>query len=191
VPNTNNPTGPTSAASIMSAAEAHKLFASVVAEAVVDLFKDYGLTLRPTPADVAVDKRVPDLISLAKFEGRDLSGCLVLGATNELIALSGRAAGIDGNAKTDWIAELANQLLGRVKNHALRAGIGFGVVPPAVVDGKHLRPVVDQPDFQPTFLSCEEGVVCLWIELRTAAHVEIDVDLAGSVLVSESDVLMF
>jgi hypothetical protein len=176
-----------SSQSVMSAADAHGLFAGVVIDAVVDLFRDYGVDLAVVAPDDARLRKLPDLISLAKFAGRDLSGCLVLGATDELIRRSGGLA----RSGKDWMAELANQLLGRVKNFALKRGIGFAVVPPAVVNGQHLVPATDRRDFQPTFLSSGDAMVCLWIELETASELQLDVDLAGAAMVSESDVLLF
>jgi hypothetical protein len=171
----------------MTACDVEQLFTSSAFEAGMALFLAYDVSLEPT--DIEDYRKSPELtlVSVIGFAGKGVSGTLVLGATNEPLERSkpGRSS------ERDWIAELANQLLGRIKNKVMRAGIEFYAMPPAVVSGNHLAPVTSHPDFRPWVFATPGGVVCLWIEVSASPEVQPDVALINAEIPSEGDVLLF
>jgi hypothetical protein len=171
----------------MTAGDVEQLFTSTAFEAGMALFLAYDVSLEPT--DIEAWRTNPELtlVSVIGFAGRGVSGSLVLGATQEPIERSKPSRA----SARDWIAELANQLLGRIKNKVLRQGIEFYAMPPAVVSGNHLAPVVSQPDFRPWVFATPGGVVCLWIEVTAAAEITPDEALIGADIPAEGDMLLF
>jgi hypothetical protein len=171
----------------MSAREVELLFTSLAFEAGIALFRAYDVSLEPS--DLEAYRRSPELtlVSVIGFAGRDISGTLVLGATQEPLERSKPPAA----SERDWIAELANQLLGRIKNKVLRSGIDFYAMPPAVVSGHHLAPVTSRPDFRPWVFATPGGVVCLWIELSTSPELHPDSQLTEAEIPAEGDIILF
>jgi CheY-specific phosphatase CheX len=171
----------------MTAREVEELFTSTAFAAGMALFLAYDVSLEPT--DIEDYRKSPELnlVSVIGFAGRDVSGTLVLGATKEPLERSkpGRSSA------RDWIAELANQLLGRIKNKVMRAGIEFYAMPPAVVSGHHLAPVTSQPDFRPWVFATPGGVVCLWIEVSATPVLHRNMALVTEEIPAEGDVLLF
>jgi CheY-specific phosphatase CheX len=175
----------------MTSREVELLFTSLAFEAGLSLFRAYDVSIEP--ADLDAYRKNPDLtlVSVIGFAGREVSGTLVLGTTAEPLEISKP----DAASPRDWIAELANQLLGRIKNKVLRCGIEFYAMPPAVVSGSHLAPVTSSSsssDFRPWVFSTPGGIVCLWIELTTVGgELHPDSQLIESEIPGEGDVLLF
>jgi chemotaxis protein CheX len=73
--------------------------------------------------------------------GAELRGALILVAGNAFFRATyplelGPASDAD---LADWARELANQLLGRIKNRFAGLGINFNISTPTVLSGEHLR----------------------------------------------------
>ena len=171
----------------LSAREVEQLFTILAFEAGMSLFSAYDVSLEPT--DLEEYRRNPglNLVSVIGFAGKEISGTLVLGATREPLERSKPVT----SSERDWIAELANQLLGRIKNKVLRRGIEFYAMPPAVVSGAHLAPVVSRPDFRPCVFATPGGVVCLWIEINMRGELHPDPQLMTADIPAEGDLILF
>jgi CheY-specific phosphatase CheX len=82
------------------------------------------------------------------FNGSDLRGTFLLATTFELAALArpasmresplSPASAADWILIRDWVGELCNQAIGRIKNKIHRYGIVFEVSPPAAFSGSSL-----------------------------------------------------
>ena len=171
----------------MPAREVEQLFTVMAFEAGMSLFSAYDVSLEPSDLDTFRRNSDVNLLSVIGFAGKEISGTLVLGATREPLARSKPNRASD----RDWIAELANQLLGRIKNKILRRGIVFYAMPPAVVSGEHLAPVVSGADFRPCVFTTPGGIVCLWIELHLAGDLQPDPSVAEDGIPDEGDLLLF
>src|SRR3954447_20163507 len=91
-----------------------KLFEQLAAAACQELFAQYGLTVRrATQSDAPVSPEFM-MCSVIGFSGRHLRGALVLALTEELPDRSSPLPAAPGRRR-DWVGELSNQLLGRVK----------------------------------------------------------------------------
>jgi CheY-specific phosphatase CheX len=171
----------------MTDRDVEELFTNAAFAAGMALFLAYDVSLEPTDIEDYRKSPALNLVSVIGFAGRGVSGTLVLGATEEPLERSK-----PGDAsERDWIAELANQLLGRIKNKLMRVGIDFYAMPPAVVSGKHLAPVTSQPDFRPWVFATPGGSVCLWIEVNAAAEVHPNIALMAEDIPCEGDLLLF
>ena len=171
----------------MPAREVEQLFTVMAFEAGMSLFSAYDVSLEPTDLDTFRQNSTLTLLSVIGFAGKQIAGTLVLGATREPLKRSKPSLASD----RDWIAELANQLLGRIKNKILRKGIVFYAMPPAVVSGDHLAPVVSGADFRPCVFTTPGGLVCLWIELHLAGDLQPDPPADEEPIADEGDLLLF
>jgi hypothetical protein len=172
---------------VLTSREIEDLFTSAAFAAGMALFLAYDVSLEPT--DIEDYRKNPELnlVSVIGFAGRGVAGTLVLGATKEPLERSKPVQ----SSERDWIAELANQLLGRIKNKMMRMGIDFYAMPPAVVSGRHLAPVTSQPDFRPWVFATPGGVVCLWIEVTAAPEIHPNMALIAEDIPCEGDLLLF
>lgn len=126
-------------------------------EAVIGVFASYGVhfseRVAPAVRGMSIAPRAPDtsgamVAGVVGFTGVTMRGTLLLATTFELIATA-RPAEIRGHALSknraadwilvrDWAGELANQVLGRIKNRLRRFGVTFDVSPPAALSGPAL-----------------------------------------------------
>lgn len=181
---------PPPARGAMTSREVERLFTSVAFEAGLSLFRAYDVAIEPADVETMEAYRTRaelTLVSVIGFAGREISGSLVLGTTAEPLERSKPRAA----SARDWIAELANQLLGRIKNKVMRQGIEFFAMPPAVVSGSHLAPVTSGADFRPWVFATPGGIVCLWIELTSALELHPDRALQAEEIPAEGDVILF
>jgi CheY-specific phosphatase CheX len=171
----------------LTSEEVERLLTQAAFEAGMALFSAYDVSLEPADLDVYQARGNLNLISVVGFAGRQIAGTLVLGATEEPLQLSMP----QGASARDWIGELANQLLGRIKNKVLRRGIEIYAMPPAVVSGEHLTPVTSRQDFEPLLFATPSGVVCLWIEIELPREVTPDPSVGQGEIPTEGDVILF
>src|SRR5437868_10143659 len=75
-----------------------------------------------------------ELCGVVGFVGREITGTVLLAVTAEPLNATNRFA-VRGR---DWMAELTNQLFGRIKNRLLRRGLQLAGTPPVVIGGEHL-----------------------------------------------------
>src|SRR4051812_10113680 len=87
----------------------------LVAQCAIELFAHYGVTLTEAPLSVQ-DLEIAGLIG---FTGT-LRGTLFVASTESFLSACCPPPPTD---VADWTGELANQLLGRFKNHLVRRGI--------------------------------------------------------------------
>ncbi len=132
--------------------------------AAVELFAASGITISPVPSS-AVQLPVPDLAALGtvRFTAPALTGTASLGASTGTL----RRSSVRGTSDRDWIAELANQYLGRFKLKLIRAGFELWAMAPSRVTGRLLVTAVSQPEFLPlVFRDVKGGSVAVWIEFE-------------------------
>ncbi|MBC8068679.1 MAG: chemotaxis protein CheX [Deltaproteobacteria bacterium] len=126
---------------VQSAAEraAHEIFQVEVAAALVELAKHYQIDVvrwgPVTDPAAIVGHQVAGIIG---FAGEGFGGTLAIRAPSMVVrsCLPVADAGPEPHVLGDWIAELANQLLGRTKNKLIRYHSTFQITPPtyAVAD---------------------------------------------------------
>jgi hypothetical protein len=109
----------------------------IVIESTTDLFGAFGVSVHQAPDEGETPIRT---LAMMGFGGDHLRGTLLLDADASVIAQSYPTPdAVRPEDLDDWLAELANQLLGRVKNRLLRHGIVIQMSTPTVVSGRAFR----------------------------------------------------
>jgi len=138
-----------------------RLIPLVARQACKLLFDAYGVTLQSTTeGDVSQAKVL--LCGVIGFAGPGVKGTCILAASEEPIAESIPVSG----SLRDWIAELSNQLVGRIKNKLLSYGAEVYVTSPAVVRGEHLAAPASCA-IKPFSFATTGGNVFLWVDVET------------------------
>ncbi len=102
------------------------------------------------------------------FGGEAMRGALVLAATSEPLE---RTNPEGHGSPRDWICELANQLMGRVKNRLLPLGVEILLATPAGLSGDNLSPAPRKLR-APQVFAAATGFVVVWIDYEYAEGFE-------------------
>ena len=94
------------------------------------------------------------------FTGEALRGTLLITTT---ITTLERSNPVPGSPVREWIAELANQLLGRIKNQLLSCDVEINLTTPLVLRGQHLS-VESLRDSRPIEMETDGGPIFVWLE---------------------------
>jgi CheY-specific phosphatase CheX len=124
-----------------------EVMAKIVGDATVALFASSGIPLEEKPAAGGQPTRAT-IAGLIGFTGDNLRGTLMVASSFDLFARS-RPAELrtqqlsefiarDWLLLRDWGAELANQLLGRIKNQLFSHGVALRVSTPTALSGNAL-----------------------------------------------------
>lgn len=114
-----------------------EILSRLLAQATTELFYDYSFEVEHL-GRVCEPARFPEMAGMIGFFGSQLTGTLALAAGENVIRA--QAAAVPGVVSaTDWVAELSNQLLGRLKHLLLRhsATVSLGI--PVAVTGRELE----------------------------------------------------
>jgi hypothetical protein len=135
-----NVSGPGSPGPQADTQDAPQVALSMIDGLVLDvtraLFAGYGVKLELDGSPISRILPTVQLISTLGFSSPKLGGSILLAVPNEV--LSKTLAAADANL-ADWCAELANQLVGRLKNQLLNYGVAINLALPVVLAGGELR----------------------------------------------------
>jgi len=156
----------------------------IVRTATVGALSAYGVSSHPAQpgSDLGAELAFAGIIG---FTGASLRGTLLITTTGSMLD---RSNPITGSAR-DWIAEFANQLLGRIKNQLLRHGVEIYMTTPLVLRGQHLSPeslrTVDSIE-----LDTNGGPIFVSLESETTGELVLERDPQAFVG-SEGDAILF
>jgi len=158
--------------------------ADLTASCCVELFAAYGVSLNGSPAEFIVSEEVL-LSGVIGFVGPELRGTCLLVANRSPIELSSPQK----EHTRDWVGELTNQLVGRLKRKFSRFGLEVALTTPVVLSGVHLRPM-PRRELSPRVFSSDSGSIMVWVEVEAEPGFALGpaVSDAGD---AEGDVLMF
>ena len=142
--------------------ETSERIANMTARACVELLKDYGVLLTPGSMTWDAHAQEPVFFGVIGFVGPGVRGTCLLGAEQQLVTASCRV----GNRPRDWIAELSNQLLGRLKMKLLTCGVSVKVTTPLALSGVQLTPL-PRLGQEPLAFTSDRGAALVWLELET------------------------
>jgi hypothetical protein len=149
---------------------------------VVELLNGYGILVQPStqgPPPLAA-------LGLVRFTAQGLSGTATLGASASILKRSNSA----GSGR-DWIAELANQFVGRWKLKLLRGGFELWSMAPVAVKGRLLVTGISQPESPPfVFTEAQGGGLALWMDVEVTGEVG-KMTSPAEELPREGDVILF
>lgn len=132
----------------------------LVAENCLKLFADYKLEIRAGEPGETHSVEPFLLCGILGFTSKQMRGALVLATTSEPLERTNPAL---NPSHRDWICELVNQLLGRVKNQMLTRGVEIFPSTPIALRGEHLSPVLQQRLVAELY-TAEGGIVCVWMD---------------------------
>ena len=169
-----------------------QVLSSIVAEVTPQLFEAYGTSVEHISATLQPDPSVaPELAGVLGFVGDDLHGTVTL-ATSTAV-MQGMMKDVPGaDLLTDWLAELTNQLLGRIKNRLLRCGTSVMSSTPVVVTGQQLKVAMGEHSVNccHTFRT-GVGALHVWLGAEIAEGVEIREKGSIEPAPGEGDLLLF
>jgi len=169
----------------METVDAVKLVDKIAEEACTSLFQAYGVPLETVPAFGAT---APTLSAVIGFSGPGIRGTCILAATESPINMSNPI----GGSPRVWIAELSNQLVGRIKNKLLAHGAEVYVTTPVVLRGELLAPVDGASNkMLPRVFASEGGNVFVWIELETDPTLVLSLTPGPEAAAEEGEQMMF
>jgi CheY-specific phosphatase CheX len=107
-----------------------------VRDACVELFAGYDVAF--TPTETPYTARVPDVAGIIGFSGGELRGSVLIAAPEATLLACSCLGGVDV-CTLDWVGEIANQLLGRIKSGLARYGVSIQLATPVAVRGVDLQ----------------------------------------------------
>lgn len=117
---------------------------SLVQACMVDLFNAYEVAFAPMPNWSLASAPVPETSVSETFRTADgNSGRLTLSLPSELLAHM--KADESTSVRMDWARELANQLVGRIKNRLLAFGVRLELGLPTLLDTRTLELQLQDP----------------------------------------------
>ncbi len=164
----------------------------IVRTACAELFDAYGLGLteRPPPKeneDHASDEDLA-IAGVIGMTGDAIRGTLVLAGTSKPLEFT-RSVG----QVRDWVAELSNQLLGRIKNKLLQHGVEIYLSTPVTMAGRRLR-IMSSGNYdsgQFLFETSAGGYICIWFDAELAEGLILEKVETEDEHTSEGDMLFF
>jgi hypothetical protein len=164
-----------------------EILEEIVSTACLSLFDDYKLPLVRIKQG-ALRGDVPLIFcGVVGFNGDQMRGTLLL-ATSEK-PLGATTPSTDSSLQ-EWIAELANQLLGRIKNRLLSRAVTLHLTTPIVLRGQHIAPV-SHAELVPYTFECAGGYVCVWLDAEVAANIDLSTVVATDDVIGEGMGTMF
>lgn len=141
----------------------------LVSECCLSLFQDYSLPLEA--ADPVKLESGDELLycGVLGFSGDLIRGTLMLATSEKPL---GRTHPSGAESLRSWIAELSNQLLGRIKSRLLRHGVTLHLALPVVIRGKHLARI-PSAELKPHAFICEGGLVCVWFDAELSPQLDL------------------
>jgi hypothetical protein len=157
--------------------------------AAVELFAAYRVTIAPVTSP-EVQLPIPDLsaLGIVRFTAPGLVGTTLVGVSTGTL----RRSNTRGTSDRDWVAELANQYIGRFKLKLLRLGFELWSMTPVTVSGRLLATAVSQPDFPPiAFRDAKGGSVAVWIDIAIDGPLKVTPPANEGEIPREGDIILF
>jgi hypothetical protein len=157
----------------------------------VEMMADYGLEARASEGPAPSEAPVSVLVAGVDFRGRALRGTVAFWAAKEVILRTAQAAPgleIDAADLPDWTCELANQLLGRVKNKLRAYDVSLSINVPRIIAGKEVTDLDDGLRYR---FSCDFGTLSACLDVLTAPGFVLEKREQDESLAQEGDFTLF
>ena len=159
----------------------------IVTSSCTSLFADYSLHLERVELQTLSNEFDIVFCGIVGFTGDQMRGALLLATSAEPL---GRTLPSTEASLREWIAELSNQLLGRIKNRLVSHGVTLHMSTPTVLRGQHIAPVSSTP-IVPYAFSSGGGMVCVWIDVELVLGVDLTQVTDEQDVVSEGSGFLF
>jgi hypothetical protein len=155
----------------------------LTATSCTELFADYGVVLQRGDYDWSHSDQTV-VSSVMGFVGDNIRGTCLLAAEPKPL----EASCPSGGRPRDWIGELTNQLVGRIKMKLLTYRLEVALTTPIVLQGIRLQPLPRNPS-EPNIFSSDSGLVLAWVEVEIEDTYSLPVP--GPAAVGETGGLLF
>lgn len=151
---------------------------------------DYGVV--EAPADGSALNGA-SMVAAIDFSGKDLRGTVVFRATPKVIeqtyrAGGGHAARLELSESADWMCELVNQLVGRIKNKLRPYDVSFTVNVPRLLAA--LPPELLERSVRNHFV-CDRGIFAGYLEVMVSQGFVFDEPTPDGSLPEEGELVLF
>lgn len=170
---------------------ATSVFDGLVLDVTRALFESYGVKLELDGSSAETTLRSVKLISTIGFSSEALGGSLLLAVTDDLLQKTLPA--VDASL-ADWSGELANQLLGRLKNQLLKYSVVVNLALPVVLSGGEFKlPGRRRPHARHVGFVSEFGRVFIQTEMELCANAQLvrQPEAAGAASMDEGEFVLF
>jgi hypothetical protein len=155
-----------------------------------ELMADYGIV----DAQAALgEANGTSMVAAIDFGGKELRGTVVLRASPRVIEQTYRAAGglvarLELSESADWMCELVNQLVGRIKNKLRPYHVTFTVNVPRLLAA--LPPDLLERSVRGRFI-CDRGVFAGYLEVLVSPGFAFDEPTPDGSLPEEGELVLF
>ena len=153
IPRENDSSGP---------ARQRRVFLQIAEQCCGKLFGGYGYALRPAAGAELASGSPLLLYGVIGFVATGLRGSLVLGSSSEPLDSSNPAKAVPVR---EWIAELSNQLIGRIKNQLLLYALELRVDTPVTLRDSPMSDARTR-GLPSVSLQGRAGLVRVWMDLQ-------------------------
>lgn len=164
--------------------ETQELVTTLATEACITLFEAYGMVVKPTDADRREDEEIA-MTGVIGFTGPGIWGMCLLKASEPPLKTSNPT---DGSLR-DWMAEVINQLAGRLKRQLVTRGAPVYITTPIVLRGARIEPS-PRKNLKPAVFEAPGGLLHLWVEVETAPDFVLTPETAEETI-GEGEALLF
>jgi CheY-specific phosphatase CheX len=164
--------------------ETQRLVESLAEEACLSLFDAYGVQLSRVE-DLSTGTGEHTLTGIIGFTGNGITGMCLVAATEEPLIASNPVSG----SLRDWVAELSNQLAGRLKHKLIACGVEVYITTPIVLRATRIEPL-PRRKLTPRAFTARGGNVSLWVEVETTPEFRFT-EVAQEIAISEGETILF
>jgi chemotaxis phosphatase CheX-like protein len=155
-----------------------------------ELMADYGVADTPVASS---ELNGTSMVAAIDFSGKDLRGTVVFRATPRVIEQTYRAAGgssarLELSESADWMCELVNQLVGRIKNKLRPYQVSFTVNVPRLL--ATLPPELLERSVRSRFV-CDRGIFAGYLEVLVSPGFVFDEPMPDGSLPEEGELVLF
>ena len=162
--------------------ETTRAIQALAGQSCVELLQAYDVPLTPSEGWAESDEVM--FSGVMGFVGDSVRGtCLLAAPQGTVEAAAPKAAGA-----RDWVGELANQLVGRLKAKLMARGATIALSTPVVLRGVKLSPL-PRTDVEPVVFDSPAGKVLVWLEVEIEADFQLGQERA--LAASEGELLVF
>jgi CheY-specific phosphatase CheX len=163
--------------------ETTRAIQALAGQSCIELLQAYNVPLTPIAEGWTESDEVM-FSGVMGFVGDSVRGTCLLAAPQGTVEA---AAPKDAGAR-DWVGELANQLVGRLKAKLMARGATIALSTPVVLRGVRLSPL-PRTDVEPVVFDSPAGKVLVWLEVEIDDHFQLGEERA--LTASEGELLVF
>lgn len=164
--------------------ETQEMVTGLATEACISLFDAYGVAVKPCEDSRSDDEEIA-MTGVIGFTGPGIWGMCLLKASEPPLHQSNPT---DGSLR-DWMAEVINQLAGRLKRQLVTRGAPVYITTPIVLRGARIEPS-PRKNLKPSVFEAPGGLLHLWVEVETAPEFVLTPETAEETI-GEGEALLF